>query len=76
MCSLVAADGPKSHPRVTKMSPQIQQKTSRNKETLMKIASLMKKNESRNERKEELMRLTNMLEAKMRPNVKIETKLA
>ena len=49
---------------------QLKMLSKKDKETLMKIASLMKKNESRNERKEELMRLTNMLEAKMRPNVK------
>ena len=49
---------------------QLKMLSKKDKETLMKIASLMKKNEARNERKDELMRLTNMLEAKMRPNVK------
>ena len=48
---------------------QLKMLSKKDKETLMKIASLMKKNEARNERKEELVRLTNMLEAKMRPNV-------
>ena len=48
---------------------QLKMLSKKDKETLMKIASLMKKNEARNERKDELMRLTNMLEAKMRPNV-------
>jgi len=44
---------------------QLKMLSKKDKETLMKIAKLMKKNE----RKEELTRLTNMLEAKMRPNV-------
>ena len=48
---------------------QLKMLSKKDKETLMKIAKMMKKNEARNERKEELVRLTNMLEAKMRPNV-------
>jgi len=48
---------------------QLKMLSKKDKETLMKIADLIKKEEARNERKEELERLTNMLEAKMRPNV-------
>ena len=48
---------------------QLKMLSKKDKETLMKIADLIKKEEARNERKEELERLTNMLETKMRPNV-------